>query len=218
MSPATPTPAGTRLAALAPTLLLTSGLPATGKSWFARRAADCLGAELHQSDVLRRELFGSSAEKERRDRYDQGRYAPDAKQRIYDALLARARAALSGGRSAVIDGSFVQQAWRAPFRALAAELGARFCCVRLSADEDLIRRRLARRALDPEEASEANFEVYLRLREQQESLDDLPPGERLELDSAAFDSELGQGAAARGLEQALARLADRLEAQTPRRG
>jgi hypothetical protein len=87
----------------------------------------------------------------------------------------------------------------------------------LTADEDLVRRRLARRALDPEEASEANFEVYLRLRDQQESLADLPPGERLELDSAAFDSELGQAAAARGLEQSLQRLADLLEAQAPER-
>jgi predicted kinase len=217
MSPQAPSPASARLAALAPTLLLTSGLPATGKSWFARRAADGLRADLYQSDVLRRELFGSSAEKERRDRYDQGRYAPDAKQRIYDALLGRAGQSLASGRSAVIDGSFVQQAWRRPFRALAQERGARFCCVRLSADEDLVRRRLARRALDPEEASEANFEVYLRLRDQQESLADLPPGERLELDSAAFDSELGHAAAARGLEQSLQRLADLLEAQAPER-
>jgi predicted kinase len=213
MLPSHANSAAHRLRALAPALVLTSGLPATGKSWFARRAADGLAAELHQSDVLRREMYGSSAEKERRDRYDQGRYAPDAKQKIYDALLERARAGLQARRSVVIDGSFVQRTWRVPFEALARELGLPFCCVRLVADEGLIKRRLARRALDPGEASEANFEVYLRLRDQQESLDDLDPLQRLELDSARFDSELGSQRAAEGLESALASLAERLAAQ-----
>jgi predicted kinase len=212
--PSSHTPsASSRLRALAPALVLTSGLPATGKSWFARRAADGLGGELHQSDVLRREMYGSSAEKERRDRYDQGRYAPDAKQKIYDALLERARRGLEAGRSVVIDGSFVQRTWRLPFQALARDLVVPFCCVRLVAEEDLVKRRLARRALDPSEASEANFEVYLRLKSQQESMEDLAAAQRLELDSALFDAELGAARAAAGLEQALGDLAERLEAQ-----
>lgn len=190
-----------RLRALPPCLLLTCGLPATGKSWFGRRLAEAIGGRFLQSDVRRKEMFGTRPHLPQRDGYDTGRYSADAKQRTYDSLLETAREEVGAGRSIVVDGSFVQRFWREPFAQAALELGCPFCLVELVCDEETVRERLRVRALDPDEPSEADWNVYLMLKEQVEHPDELPGVRRISVVSGG------------SLDSALGRVADRLERQ-----
>lgn len=185
----------------APALLLVCGLPASGKSWLAEHLAGPLDADLFQSDVRRRELFAVPAGYRYRGPYDQGMYSPEAKQRIYDSLLADARATLGRGRRAVVDGSFVQRRWRAPFVALARELRVPFAFVEVTAPEDLVRARIEKRILDPDQPSDADWNVYQKLKGQTEPFDDVGPHEHLVLVSE------------RPLDEALAAIAAALRAQ-----
>jgi len=173
--------AGTRYALLAasyhlpPALVLMCGLPASGKSWLGERVARLLGATLHRSDIRRREVAPAGADPSA----TAARYSAEAKQRTYDALLAAARTDLDAGRSAVIDGSFIQARWRAPFVALAAERGAPLVLLEPRISADVARERLARRAQDPREPSEADWTVYQRLAGQYEAPVELAPGQHV---------------------------------------
>lgn len=160
-------------------LVLTCGLPATGKSWLGKRVARMLGGSMHRSDVRRKQIAGLSLRARRTDGYDQGLYTAENKQRTYDALLGDARADLGHGRSSVIDGSFLQAEWRTPFRALAAELGAPLVLLHLEADEETVKRRIEIRLNDPDEPSEADFEVYKALAAKVEWPDELPAVQHL---------------------------------------
>jgi aminoglycoside phosphotransferase family enzyme/predicted kinase len=164
---------------LPPALVLTCGLPATGKSWLGERVARALGGAIHKSDVRRKQLAGLAVEARRTTGYDQGLYTAENKQRTYDSLLEDARVDLSAGRSVVIDGSFLQRKWREPFANLARELGAPLVLLELRAEVEEVKRRIERRSRDPREPSEADFEVYLALQRQYEPPTELHPDQHL---------------------------------------
>lgn len=167
----------------APALILLSGLPASGKSWLAEHLAEPLAAELHQSDVRRREMFAVPTGYRHRGPYDAGMYSPEAKQRVYGSLLADARRCLEAGTRVIIDGSFVQAVWRAPFAELARELGAPFVFVEVTAPERVVKERIDRRVEDTSQPSDADWNVYVKLRDQREPLDECGEDERLEVSS-----------------------------------
>ena len=196
-----PHPLERRLLELPPTLCLMSGLPATGKSWYARRIGLALGAKVTSSDQRRLDLYGPRTPNEPRGPYDAGRYSPQAKQRVYDTLLEDARRGLGAGRSMIIDGSFLQREWRDPFVALGSELGVGFLLITTNADEATVRRRLEARAHDPDEASEADWEVYQKLAAKIEPPTELSESQILEIGAHAT------------LEESLTRLVERVIAQ-----
>ncbi|HQU60481.1 MAG TPA: AAA family ATPase, partial [Saprospiraceae bacterium] len=65
-----------------PLLVVVLGLPGTGKTTFARMLAQRLGALHFNTDIIREELGLK------------GQYGEVAKQRVYQSMEARARAAL----------------------------------------------------------------------------------------------------------------------------
>lgn len=155
------------------------GLPASGKSWAARAIAASSvagrrGADGQQrdsacrvlrTDEIRKELLGLSASTRiapgtpEADRA----YSPAMTTRTYDELLARAAAALDRGELVIADATFSAPAARAPVLSLARRHGQRggaWCVVWCRADDDTIRARLAQRATDPTEASDADWSVY----------------------------------------------------------
>ncbi|MBL8802361.1 MAG: AAA family ATPase [Planctomycetes bacterium] len=155
---------------LPPVLILTCGLPASGKSWLAPRLAAPFEAVLLSSDVRRRRLAVGSTQRLGAEAWNQGLYSPTLKERTYDSLLASAREALqpSGSRklrrSVVVDANFPSAVLRGRFRALARELGAPFVLVHAHTDETTARARLAVRTSDPDCASDADWEVFVRAR------------------------------------------------------
>ncbi|MCS7036913.1 MAG: AAA family ATPase [Saprospiraceae bacterium] len=155
-----------------PTLLIITGLPATGKTTLARRYAERYGAVHLNSDEVRAELGL------------RGQYTPEAKQRVYEALLARVRQALSAGRDVVMDSVLEREALREPFRRAAAECGAECRWVQLRLRDATARQRLSH----PRPDSEATYEVYEKLRNEWEDIAD--PHLSLQADDATPDDLL----------------------------
>ena len=142
-----------------PLVLLVGGLSGTGKSTLARAVADALGAELLRTDVLRQELFPAGASPEA------GVYEPANRQRVYDALFARARALVADERvSVVLDGTFASAAAVGQAHALAQQLQAPFLAVECVCPAEVAMERIGRRLAAGKDASEARPELHLEQR------------------------------------------------------
>jgi predicted kinase len=155
-----------------PTLLIITGLPATGKTTLARAYAGRYDAVHLNSDQVRAELGL------------RGQYGPEAKQRVYEALLARARQLLQAGRDVVMDSVLQREALREPFRRVAAECEAECRWVHLHLHDDTARQRLSH----PRPDSEATYEVYVKLRDEWEDI--AAPHLSLQADDATLDDLL----------------------------
>ena len=162
---------------LAPALILTCGLPASGKTWAARAVARPFEAPVFSSDVRRKLLHGVPLTEHRGQALGQGLYAPQATQRTYVSLLEEAAKALEQGRTVVVDATFPTRALRAPFVELAHRRDVPLLVVWPEADEATARARLAERARDPDAISDADLAVWLRARERFESPDPSQGGE-----------------------------------------
>jgi hypothetical protein len=185
---------------LGPSVVLTCGLPGTGKSWAARAVARPFEAVLASSDVRRKRLAGVPLHAHHREGWQKGLYAPELTDRTYASLLDEADQALLHGRTSVVDGTFSSRTRRAPFVELAQRRGAPLLVLLVSAGEETIRRRMAERSEDPEAVSDADLEVYRAAKETFE-----PPAEldaRQVLD-APSGSESREELTARVLERLL---------------
>lgn len=141
-------------------LVITCGLPATGKSSVAREVAEAAGMRYYSSDIVRKELQGLARTERRYERYDAGIYSPKFHEKTYAALLKRARADLEAGRSVVLDASYIRRDHRKAAAAVATELGAQFAVLHTTADEALVRRRLEERLREGRDPSDARWVIY----------------------------------------------------------
>jgi hypothetical protein len=141
-------------------LVITCGLPATGKSTIARDVADAAGMRYYSSDVVRKEIEGLAPTDRRYERYDTGIYAPEFHERTYAALLDHARGDLEAGRSVVLDASYIRRDHRKAAAALAKETGAQFAVLHTTAGESLIRERLEARLRAGADPSDARWVIY----------------------------------------------------------
>lgn len=169
----------TASACLPPALILTCGLPASGKSWLARHLARPFEAAQWSSDVRRKILAHIPLHEHVRAGFDSGLYSPAIKAQTYDSLVDDARRALQHGRTVVVDAMFPTAARREPFRTLAEQLTLPFTVVVATADESEIRRRLELRAADPNETSDADWSVYERARAEFRMPDELAASQRV---------------------------------------
>lgn len=157
--------AAASLAPQRPRLIITHGLPGSGKSTFAQTALERIGAIRLRSDVERKRLFGLSALQE--SRAEQNIYSTTATQRTYARLLKTAYTLLTAGRTVIVDAAFLKHDEREVFRKLAEETGASFAIASLQADDATLRARILLRQND---ASEANLAVLDKLQAVQEPL------------------------------------------------
>jgi len=157
---------------LGPALILTCGLPATGKSWTARALASRWGSAWLRSDVRRKSLAGLPPTGPGDPRQRVGLYSEVMTGRTYRSLRDRAADLLAQGRGVVVDATFSRAEQRAPFLELARAHCVPAYVLHLDASEKAVRERLAERTRDPAEPSDADLDVYLRARDRFE-----PPAE-----------------------------------------
>jgi len=153
--------------AAAPRVVITYGLPGSGKTFASQQWLQQAGAVRIRSDVERKRLFGLGALAETHGRGIDA-YGADATRRTYDRLLALAGIALDAGFPVVLDAAFLRREERCAARSLAAARRLPFRILACEAPLDVLRDRLRRRSGD---ASEADESVLERLRAEQESLD-----------------------------------------------
>jgi len=140
-----------------PLLLVVGGLMGTGKSTLAEVLATQFGTVVLSTDAIRHEIFGQS---ERPAGFGQGNYTPDARQRVYQELVARARASLDRGQSLVLDGTFLDTAANLQVERLAEECRAALFRVRATCPAEIALQRIRDRAVRGGSLSEARPELF----------------------------------------------------------
>lgn len=142
-----------------PTLTITHGLSGSGKSHHALRLLQSTGAIRLRADVERKRLFGLSALAHSHEHVPGGIYTPEATQRTYVHLMDRAAALLQAGWPVILDAAFLRRAERVACRALAQRQGAAFRILHCEAPPDVLQQRLAHRAMQGGDPSEADASV-----------------------------------------------------------
>ncbi len=153
-----------------PALIITHGLPGSGKSTFAALALERLQGIRIRSDVERKRLFGLAALADSRALPGRDIYSADATQRTYARLTELARTLLGAGYPVIVDAAFLKYAERMQFRTLAQELSVPFVIASVQAPPTALRARIQNRQEASPDASEANVNVLELLEAVQEPL------------------------------------------------
>ena len=144
-----------------PLLIVMTGLSGTGKSTVARRLAQALGARLHVSDVVRKDLAGVAGPAPAT--WHGGIYDLTWTRATYDRLFALAADDLAHGAPVILDAAFLATEQRHGAADVAARMGVRLLFVETVCDEATARARLAARAAG-RSASDATLAIYERQR------------------------------------------------------
>ena len=129
------------------------GMVASGKSTLAKLWAARHGYPYGNTDVLRKQLGRAMSQ--------ELLYSPEQSRRTYQALADFAIAALRDAETVVLDGSYQLRRERDGLRARCRGV-AKVVFILCSCGEEAVKRRLAKRALDPTSVSDGNWQVYCR--------------------------------------------------------
>jgi uncharacterized protein len=141
-------------------LVITCGLSGSGKSHVAGALSRACAAVRIRSDAERRRLFPAGPV----EGVGRGRYGPKASERTYTRLLNLCRIALGAGYPVIVDAAFLRRTDRHLFRNLASTLGVPFRILHVQADPAVLERRVAAKAGDARDPSEATLEVLAHQR------------------------------------------------------
>ncbi len=141
-----------------PYLVLMCGLPGAGKTHFSRRLASETRLQLIESDEARKALTGVPA------------YNAEENLRVFAACRRLMDELLENGIPVLLDATNVTERDRAYSYAAAERTGAEVLVIKVTAPEREIRRRLRRRerGLSNDGASDAGWNVYLRMKAREE--------------------------------------------------
>ena len=153
-----------------PALIITHGLPGSGKTTFAQAALERMQAIRIRSDVERKRLFGLAPSADSRSSIGGGIYGADATRRTYARLHELARGLLMAGFPVIVDAAFLKQEERKQFRKLAQELKVPFAIASMQASQATLSARIAQRREEARDASEADIAVLETLQAAQEPL------------------------------------------------
>ncbi len=149
-------------------IVLTVGLPGSGKSTEALRIARSERGVRIRSDVERKRIHSTNPTADL--------YSAEMNRLTYEVMVAHARAASIGGLLPVLDASFLRQADRARVLRLAYELQVPLRILHLTAPLDVLESRIAARRSEGTDPSDANAGV---LRQMATCLEPFTPEEKL---------------------------------------
>ena len=143
-----------------PPLVVISGLPGTGKSFFCRKLAERLPFLILVSDTLRKILFPSPQYKESENR------------RLFSACHALIEELLRKGIPVIFDATNLLERHREYLYRAAERAGAKLILVCVEAPAEVVRQRLIarREAAVPQDDSEAGWEVYNKMQPRREKI------------------------------------------------
>ena len=141
-----------------PYLVLMCGLPGAGKTHFALRLAAEMPLQMIESDAARKALMVVPA------------YNAEENLRVFAACRRLMDELLDNGIPVLLDATNVTERDRAYSYAAAEGRGAEVVVVRVKAPESEVRRRLRRRerGLAKDGASNAGWDVYLKMKAREE--------------------------------------------------
>jgi hypothetical protein len=139
-------------------LVLITGLPGTGKSTVANRLAKRINARVLRTDEIRKRLFAKP------------KYTEEEKEIVYKTLFLIAENLLRARRNVVIDGTFYKRSLRRQIYRTAALRRSKLIIVECIASEEAIARRMKRREKRRIRLSDADFEVYKKIKREYEPI------------------------------------------------
>ena len=144
-----------------PPLVLVSGLPGSGKSYFSRELTKRYPLAHLNSDVMRRQLFARPS------------HSAAESARLFAAIHLLVERLLDRGVGVVLDATSLKEAHRQPLYDIAERTGANAVIVRTEAPPSVARERLGARAQakGAADASEATAAVYDRMRREVEPIE-----------------------------------------------
>jgi predicted kinase len=143
-----------------PPLIVISGLPGTGKSFFCRKLVERLPFLILASDTLRRILFPSP------------RYKESENKRLFSACHALIEELLTKGIPVIFDATNLLEHHREYLYRAAERAKAKLILVCVEAPAEVVRQRLLARekAAVPQDDSEAGWEVYNKMKPRRERI------------------------------------------------
>ncbi len=137
-----------------PALVVVSGLPGTGKSYFCRRLAERIDLVILESDSLRRLLFATPS------------YTKEESTQLFRACHGLVEELLRKGISVALDATNLEEHNREQLYHIADQSGAGLIIVRMEAPAEVVQQRLERRSRreDQSDHSEADWNVYSKMK------------------------------------------------------
>jgi len=137
-----------------PFLIVVSGLPGTGKSYFCCQLAQRLSAIILESDALRKTLSPSPS------------YSWSESARLFQAVHKLIEKLLKRGMPLIFDATNLSERNREYLYRIAERTSAKLVLVRVEAPPQLVRQRLKARQKSQESSSDADWAVYQKMRPQ----------------------------------------------------
>lgn len=129
------------------------GLPGSGKSYFASRLAQKIGADYLNSDQIRKEIFQDT------------KYSESEKAKVYEVLLKKMQELIGKKKEVVLDATFYKKELRKTF---INSVKSKFVFIEVWAKENIIRQRLEK----TRQNSDADFEIYQLIKHRWEPLEE----------------------------------------------
>jgi hypothetical protein len=172
-----------------PTLILMSGLMGTGKSVRAKHIAPRVGAEIIQTDVVRKEILNIEPTEKHYEAFGRGIYSEEVTRKTYGRALELASQKLKEGRSVIIDASYKSRDDRRKAFEAAERLHADFFIIECTCPENIIKERLISRMSDKGEVSDGRWEIYLAQKEAFDAITEIPDSLHIILDTSSTPEE-----------------------------
>jgi predicted kinase len=171
------------------TLILVAGLMGTGKSVMARALAPLVGAQIIQTDAVRKEMLRIPASEHHYEEFGQGIYSPDTSRRTYEKALEIALGKLKTAGAVIIDASYKDRVER--LRALEAgrRAGADVFVLECTCPEDIIEKRLQSRQSGGGDVSDGRWEIFQAQKGNYERIDEIPEERHLAVDTSLAADE-----------------------------
>ncbi len=134
-----------------PVLVIVSGLPGAGKTYFAKKLSEKLQLTTLESDFLRRVLNPSPV------------YTRAESLCLFNAIHLLCERLLKEGYSVIIDATNLAEKNRQSYYDISDRLEIKMIIVQITAPESIIKERLNSRAGELNNNSDADWEIYLRM-------------------------------------------------------
>jgi predicted kinase len=158
-----------------PAIIIAHGLSGSGKSTLTQALLELTGAVRIRTDVERKRMHALQPRERPGAGIGRGLYAKEATEAAYRRVDELAGTVAAAGRVAIVDATFLKRWQRDLLRARASALGIPFLIVAFTAAEAALRERVARRAREGGDASDADVAV---LAHQMRELEPLAPDEQ----------------------------------------
>jgi aminoglycoside phosphotransferase family enzyme/predicted kinase len=155
------------------TIWIVCGLSGSGKSTIASELATRLNVRCHNSDVVRKRLYGLTPEEPVVVPFGTSIYGAAATEKTYEQLLLEAKKDLSRGRSVIVDGTFGKLQHRKLARRLAEEMRVNVLFIECRCGQSLLRQRLTQRE-EEKSVSDARLQHLEEQSKAFEPLNELP--------------------------------------------